>query len=173
MRANWLCNRDRNMKCFHQYATHHHKLNYIERLETQGGRVFENDDGIGIMVCCYFSDLFTAHGRRDLTNIFSGINSHVFKGMNTFILTEFREEEIFLALNVMGPDKALSEDGLLALFYQTYWHIVGNEIVMPHCTDEGQSAFVSGSLIINNVFVVFEVLGSFQNVKEGSRAHSF
>lgn len=113
---------------FHRYALHRHRLERIERLETHGGRVVEDDEGIGRVACSYFWDLFTLQGQRDMTHILLGIQSHVFEGMNVFLCSEFRQEEIVAALNAMGPNKALGEDGLPALFYRTNWPIVVKKV---------------------------------------------
>ena len=37
-------------------------------------------------------------------------------------------EEVKIALFQMGPTKVLGPDGMNALFYQKFWHIVGNDI---------------------------------------------
>ncbi|KAH1032260.1 hypothetical protein J1N35_044434 [Gossypium stocksii] len=73
--------------------------------------------------------LFTSHGRRDLTHILSGIPSHFIEGMNAFLCSKFQKEKIVAALNAMGPDKTRGRNGLTALFYQTYWLIVGKVVI--------------------------------------------
>jgi hypothetical protein len=48
--------------------------------------------------------------------------------MNNLLTCEFTPEEVTTALKQMGPLKALGPDGLPPLFYQKYWHLLGEDI---------------------------------------------
>lgn len=49
-------------------------------------------------------------------------------------MKEFSKEEIEEALKSMAPLKASEEDKFPVLFYQNFWHIVGDE-VSKFCLD--------------------------------------
>ena len=49
--------------------------------------------------------------------------------MQEVLSNEYGAEEITVALFRMGPTKAPSPDGMNALFYQKFWHIVGNDVI--------------------------------------------
>ena len=49
--------------------------------------------------------------------------------MQQILTNEFNENEIKASLFQMGPTKALGPNGMNALFYQKFWHIVGDTVV--------------------------------------------
>lgn len=48
--------------------------------------------------------------------------------MNEKLLQPFTRLDIETTLRQMAPNKSPGHDGLSALFFQQYWHIVGNEV---------------------------------------------
>lgn len=48
--------------------------------------------------------------------------------MNVELLKDFQMDEIEIALKCIAPLKASREDGFPSMFYQKFWHIVGDEI---------------------------------------------
>ena len=49
--------------------------------------------------------------------------------MNEFLTAEFTADEVKIALDSMGDLKAPGMDGLPAVFYKHYWHLVGDTVV--------------------------------------------
>ena len=58
------------------------------------------------------------------------VESRVTDDMRGFLSTQYTAEEVQVALFQMGPTKASGPDGMNALFYQKYWHIVGDSVVL-------------------------------------------
>ena len=58
------------------------------------------------------------------------VQSKVTDDMQEFLSSEFTAEEVKVALFQMGPIKALGPNGMNALFYQKFWHVVGNNVVL-------------------------------------------
>ena len=44
--------------------------------------------------------------------------------------SKFTVEEVKVALFQMGPTNTPRPDGMNALFYQKFWHVVGNSVVL-------------------------------------------
>lgn len=57
-----------------------------------------------------------------------GILPIVSEDKNRALLASYTREEVFQALKMMNPSKAPSPDGLTALFFHKFWHIVGDEV---------------------------------------------
>ena len=49
--------------------------------------------------------------------------------MQEMLSGDFTTDEIKEAVFQMGPTKAPGPDGMNALFYQKFWHIVGDDVV--------------------------------------------
>ena len=54
----------------------------------------------------------------------------VIEEMQEALSRQFTTEEVKVNLFQMGPTKALGPDGMNALFYQKFWHIVGDFVVL-------------------------------------------
>lgn len=48
--------------------------------------------------------------------------------MLNILSSEFSADEVKTTLFQIGPTKAPTPDGMNALFYQKFWHIVGNDV---------------------------------------------
>ena len=59
----------------------------------------------------------------------NAVHIKVTEDMNVVLSSEFTAEEVKVALFQMGPTKAPGPDDMNALFYQKFWHIVGDDVV--------------------------------------------
>ncbi|KAK5833831.1 hypothetical protein PVK06_017694 [Gossypium arboreum] len=101
------------------------------------------------------------------------------KGLNRKLMVEFKEEKIVMAVQSIAPLKASGEDGFPTLFYQKYWHIIGEEVTkyyldvlhgrrnMEEINKTG--AFIVGRQITDNIFVAYEILHSFKKRRGSSK----
>ncbi len=63
-----------------------------------------------------------------LSTCLEGMERVISNDMNAALIGDFSPDEVLFALNQMYPTKAPGPDGMSAIFYQTYWNIVGREI---------------------------------------------
>ncbi|KAL4309243.1 hypothetical protein GQ457_01G013830 [Hibiscus cannabinus] len=127
-RVNWLLKGDKNTSFFHNFATSRKKNNTIEEIVDQNGRIVSSSEDILATASAYFSDLFQASTMGDTAAIFDNVRRSVSTDMNNDLLAPFVDAEVHAALRTMSPLKAPGLDGFPALFYQTYWSIVGKEV---------------------------------------------
>ena len=62
-------------------------------------------------------------------NVSNAVSHKMTSDMQEVLSSKYSAEEIKAALFQMGPTKTPSPDGMNALFYQKFWHIVGNDVI--------------------------------------------
>lgn len=70
----------------------------------------------------------TAKGISNVEEVLMGVDTCILEDMNTRLDRLFTINDIHATLLSMSPLKASGEDGMGALFYQHFWHILGDEV---------------------------------------------
>ncbi|XP_041004081.1 uncharacterized protein LOC121249435 [Juglans microcarpa x Juglans regia] len=79
-----------------------------------------------IRILDFFRTLFTASEQRRHLNILENIQQKVNDEMNRDLTKIYTADEVNEALKQMHPTKAHGPDGMSPIFYQKYWHVMGN-----------------------------------------------
>ena len=77
----------------------------------------------------YFHTLFHVRAGDQMEECLNAVHTRVTKDMKVVLSSEFTADEVRVAIFQMGPTKAPGPDGMNALFYQKFWHIVGDDVV--------------------------------------------
>ncbi|KAA3480967.1 reverse transcriptase [Gossypium australe] len=128
-RQDWLKLGDKNTTFFHRCALTRKRANTISKLVTEEGKEIEEELGILNEASSFFQSLFKTKGEVDSGKALAGIERIIRQEDNVILLTPYRAEDIEIALKGMGPTKAPGPDGFPALFFQRYWHIVGDDVI--------------------------------------------
>ncbi|XP_062080600.1 uncharacterized protein LOC133785369 [Humulus lupulus] len=130
-RALWLKNGDRNSKYFRYKASARRKKNTILGLRDAMGVWKDEEIIVEKVICDYFSNLFSSSevSFEEMAGVISGMEKKISDSMNSFLETDFTEEEVITAIKNMNPTKAPGTDGLPALFYQKFWNEVNKDVV--------------------------------------------
>ena len=81
------------------------------------------------MATRYFENIFKADDCDRLEECLVAVHPKVSPDMRDLLSSEYSPKEIKAALFQMGPTKTLGPDGMNALFYQKFWHIVGDDVI--------------------------------------------
>ena len=76
----------------------------------------------------YFMNIFKASTCDRMEDCLNTVNQKITDDMMEVLSMPYSSEKVKTTLFQMGPTKALGHDGMNALFYQKFWHIVDNEV---------------------------------------------
>ena len=128
-RIPWLKYGDKNTKYFHSKASQKRR-NHINGIQNGEGLWVEDMEDIVNVAAGYFDNLFYAGSCDQMKECIDAIPSKVTPEMQHMLSSDFTAEEVEVALFQMGPTKAPEPDGMNALFYQKFWHVVGEFVTM-------------------------------------------
>ena len=97
-------------------------------MNSQKQWVEEMEDVVKVAVD-YFDNLFCAGSCNQMEECLSTVSAKVSLAMQDMLSRDFIADEIKEVVFQMGPTKAPGPDGINALFYQKFWHIVRNDVV--------------------------------------------
>jgi hypothetical protein len=124
----WLREGDRNTAFFHARATARRRTNRISTLVREDGSKCEDQKEIKDMVHDFYEKLFSSEPTPSIDSVLDPIPVKVDDRMNKSLCAPYTNEEIKATLFQMGPTKASGPDGFLALFYQSHWDLIQNEV---------------------------------------------
>ena len=127
-RVEWLREGDRNTFLFHARASARRRTNRITGLIRDDGSKCDDMEEIKGMVKHFYGHLFTSEPCPSATDVLDAIPRKISDDMNESLCKEYTNEEIKTTLFQMGPTKAPGPDGFSALFYQTHWDFLEEEI---------------------------------------------
>ena len=78
----------------------------------------------------YFESIFSSGKCDQMDECLNTIQHKMMEDMQEVLSNEYCAEEIKAALFQMGPTKAPGPDGMNAFFYQKFWHIVGDDVIV-------------------------------------------
>ncbi|KAL5557049.1 hypothetical protein UlMin_039285 [Ulmus minor] len=126
----WLKCGDRNSKFFHRKASARHAKNRMEGLFDNNEQWCTDEEGMARVAVNYFQTLFASStpSTFDLARVLDTVEPRVTQDINAQLEKSFIFADVKAAVSQMAPSKSPGADGMSALFYQNYWHVVGDEV---------------------------------------------
>ena len=90
---------------------------------------YDSKEHLERVILKYFSSIYSTDHPTLFDVSLNAVAPWVTQVMNGELLGMFNEEEIKAALNQMHPTKAPGPDGMLPIFFQKYWDVVGQSVV--------------------------------------------
>ncbi|KAL4310577.1 hypothetical protein GQ457_01G015360 [Hibiscus cannabinus] len=156
-RANWLKNGDRNTAFFHKFASQRKRKNRISDLVDSSGQTVSDEAGLHTIAKEFFQDIFSSQRVSNMENLLDGVSPCITSNMNKALLRDFTREEVFHALQSMSPLKASGKDGLGAIFYQRFWHIIGIDVA-NFCIDILRGSFPMANINETHIVLIPKVM---------------
>ncbi|KAL8112353.1 hypothetical protein AgCh_019886 [Apium graveolens] len=129
----WLKDGDQNTRLFHKYASSRRRNNTVTKLKDKDDNWRDDVHGVQQVIMEYFENLFTTSGSTEgLTE--REIVSRITEEQNELLLVPVTMDEAKNTIFSMHGDKSPGPDGLNPTFYQSFWHIVGVD-VMRFCNE--------------------------------------
>ena len=104
------------------------KKNKINRLKAVNGEWVHDKEEIERMSINYFMELFSTSNPNGIEDILEAMECKIDQEMAAFLDLPFTPLEVKEVLFQMGPTKSPRPNGMPALFYQNYWHVVGDDV---------------------------------------------
>ena len=90
----------------------------------------ENLEEVVEVALAYFDNLFHVGVGDQMEECLNAVQSKVTDDMREVLSSVFTTKEVKVALFQMGPTKAPRLNGMNAIFYQNFWHVVGDNVVL-------------------------------------------
>jgi hypothetical protein len=97
-------------------------------LKGMDGRIFNDQDSMAPIAEQYFQEIFRTSNPQSIAQVVENVRNTVTPVLNSALLQNFIEKEVHEALFQMHQTKAPGSDGMNALFFQKFWHIIGHDI---------------------------------------------
>ena len=128
-RVAWLKDGNKNTSFFHTKATQRRRRNSIKGLFEEAGQWCTNQNQIVDIAVNYYQHLFTSSNPDNLEEVLAEIPQKVTEEMNEALTALFTAEEVEKALKQMEPLKSPGPDGMPPVFFQSYWSLVGSDVL--------------------------------------------
>lgn len=125
----WLNGGDRNSRFFHNSVKASRQRNSIVKLVNSDGVEVFSEPAKGEVATEFYARLFQSSNPSPFTSWFRDMRPQVSPQMNEELTKPVSEIEVKEAVFSIKPSKAPGPDGMSALFFQKFWHVIREQFV--------------------------------------------
>lgn len=114
---------------FHEKASRRKARNIVSRIKDEHGCWCEKEGDIELVFVSYFEQIFQTQDNIDAELVTSLVRPSMTSELNPMLTKRIAGEEVYAAHQQMHPTKAPGPDGMSALFFQKFWHIVSRDVI--------------------------------------------
>lgn len=128
-RIQWLNGGDKNSSFFHAVTRGHRACNKFSIIEDEVGNAFYEEPQIVKTFALFYQQIFKSGNTDAKELVCEALSPKVTPEMNQLLIAIPDKLEIQRAVFLIHSDKAPGPDGFSAGFYQTFWDVIGDDIV--------------------------------------------
>ncbi|GJU11275.1 reverse transcriptase [Tanacetum coccineum] len=110
---------------------HRNQRNRISRLKNEQGHWVDSPTQLHKFILDHFSKIYSTFGDRNFNDVLDMLTHAVTNSMSLQLEAPVLQVEIDKVVKDLGAHKAPGEDGFPGIFFQKYWHIVGDSVPSP------------------------------------------
>lgn len=129
----WYKEGDTNSRFFYNSLKSRRRNNKIMKLKDEDGKWVNRGPELHNLIARHFQSLFKS-SQGNVNTVLDCIENRISGPQNDLLVRKVCNEEVKQAVFSMHPDKSPGPDGLNHGFYQSFWDIIGGEVV-KFCDD--------------------------------------
>lgn len=128
-RIKWLNFGDRNTNFYHAFTKTRYAKNTIHQIQDDEGTLYKGESAVGTHAENFYKEIYKSSNTSLREDLYDDYPQKVTLEINNHLTTEVMDWEVKLAVWSIGADRAPGPDGLTSRFYQSWWDIIGPDIV--------------------------------------------
>lgn len=105
------------------------RKNTIKSIQHNDDRRWTDANNISSTFIDYFKNIFTSSNPNCMQETINVVKYRINPELHTYLQQDFRALEVYEAIKQMKSTSAPGPDGLHAFFYQSYWSIIGSDVI--------------------------------------------
>ncbi|KAF6151441.1 hypothetical protein GIB67_020665 [Kingdonia uniflora] len=135
-RVDWLQSGDQNTAYFHAMARIKRSKNFIHTIQTEDGRMIDDQDVIKDHIVCFFTEKFAYKAHHHDDSVLEQVSNVISSSDNDGLIGIPLEDEIKKAVFDLNPNSSSGLDGFSGILFQSCWGIAGLDVMYKEASGQ-------------------------------------